>query len=63
MSIDNKTFLVNNGLEVDGDTVVSGSVSATAFFGDGSGFTNVSGGTGGGLSANAVVSLIVCCCT
>lgn len=58
MSIDNKRFLVNNGLEVDGDTVVSGSVSATAFFGDGSGLTNVSGGTGGGLSENAVVSLI-----
>lgn len=58
MSTDNKTFLVNNGLEVDGDTIVSGSVSAAAFFGDGSGLTNVSGGANGGLSETAVVSLI-----
>lgn len=58
MSTDNKNFLINNGLEVDGDTAVSGSVSATAFFGDGSGLTNVTGGSSGGLSETAVISLI-----
>ena len=58
MSTNNKKFIINNGLNVEGDTNVSGSVSATSFFGDGSGLTNVSGGAGGGLSQTAVISLI-----
>jgi len=58
MAGDNKKFIVSNGMEVSGDTVSSGSVTATAFFGDGSGLTNVGGGAGGGLSQEAVTSLI-----
>lgn len=53
-----KAFKVQNGLAVDGDATISGTVTAPAFFGDGSGLTNVAGGSGGGLSQEAVTTLI-----
>ena len=46
---DNKSFKVQNGLDVTGDANVSGSVTATSFIGDGSQLTGISGGSGGGL--------------
>ena len=58
MAGDNKKFIVANGLSVSGDTEVTGSIHANAFFGDGSGLTNVGGGAGGGLSEDAVISVI-----
>jgi len=59
MSDNNKSFEVQNGLNVSGDITSTGSVTATAFFGDGSGLTNVTGGSSGGLSSEAVTALIV----
>lgn len=53
-----KSFKVQNGLIVEGDTSISGSVTAAAFFGDGSGLTNISAGSGGGLSTEAAIALI-----
>ena len=44
---DNKSFKVQNGLDVTGDANVSGSVTATSFIGDGSQLTGISGGGGG----------------
>ena len=41
---DNKSFKVQNGLDVTGDAGVSGSVTATSFIGDGSQLTGISGG-------------------
>ena len=41
---DNKSFKVQNGLDVTGDANVSGSVTATSFIGDGSQLTGISGG-------------------
>ena len=55
---DNKSFKVQNGLDVTGDANVSGSVTATSFIGDGSQLTGISGGSGGGLDSAAVASLI-----
>lgn len=53
-----KTFLVQNGLEVQGDAVVSGTVTATSFIGDGSQLTGISGGGGdGGLDSAGVQSV------
>ena len=39
---DNKSFKVQNGLDVTGDANVSGSVTATSFIGDGSQLTGIS---------------------
>ena len=58
MSNNDKAFKVQNGLVVEGDVTASGTVTAPAFFGDGSGLTNVAGGSGGGLSQEAVTALI-----
>ena len=55
---DNKSFKVQNGLDVTGDANVSGSVTATSFIGDGSQLTGISGGSGGGLDSAAVNAII-----
>ena len=55
---DNKSFKVQNGLDVTGDANISGSVTATSFIGDGSQLTGISGGSGGGLDSASVQSLI-----
>lgn len=59
MSDNSKAFKVQNGLVVTGDISADGTITAAAFFGDGSGLTNVSGGVGGGLSQESVEALIV----
>ena len=53
-----KTFIVQNGLHVEGDAVVTGTVTATSFIGDGSQLTGISGGGGGGLDSAAVTLLV-----
>lgn len=53
-----KTFIVQNGLLVEGDAVVTGTVTATSFIGDGSQLTGISGGTGGGLDSADVTLLV-----
>ena len=54
-----KTFIVQNGLLVEGDAVVTGTVTATSFIGDGSQLTGISGGGGGGGLDSAAVTLLV----
>ena len=53
-----KIFIVQNGLLVEGDAVVTGNVTATSFIGDGSQLTGISGGGGGGLDSAAVTLLV-----
>lgn len=53
MATVNKNFKVKNGLDVSGNTTVEGTVTATAFIGDGSGLSNITGGGGAPTVVNA----------
>ena len=53
-----KVFKVETDMLVLGDAVVSGTVTATSFIGDGSQLTGISGGSGGGLDSAAVTLLV-----
>lgn len=55
---DNKSFKVQNGLDVTGDANVSGTVTANAFVGDGSGLTGISGGSSSTVSGTVDGHLI-----
>ena len=49
---------LNSEVRMTGDAIAEGTVTATAFVGDGSQLTGISGGTGGGLDSAAVTLLV-----